>query len=198
MLINFGAKQALDITKGLNMNDLVTRARIFAIAAHSAVGQRRKYSDAPYWTHCERVAETLDKFSTGKVTDDMRAAAYLHDTVEDTNVDLELIRDLFGNSVYHLVEMLTDVSRPEDGNRRTRKALDLEHTKLASSEAKSIKLADLIDNAESIVDNDPGFAVVWLREKRALLEVLEDGDPGLYAEAVRVYEECERKLNKKR
>jgi (p)ppGpp synthase/HD superfamily hydrolase len=198
MLINFGVKQALDITKDSTMNSLVNSAKVFTIAAHSAVGQRRKYSDAPYWTHCERVVATLDKFSQAPVSDEMRAAAWLHDTVEDTNVNLELIRDLFGNNVYHLVEMLTDVSRPEDGNRRARKALDLEHTKLASPEAKSIKLADLIDNAESIVDNDPGFAVVWLREKRALLEVLEDGDPELYAEAVRVYQECERKLNKQR
>jgi (p)ppGpp synthase/HD superfamily hydrolase len=198
MLSNFGAQQVQDITKGLYMTDLVTRARIFSIAAHSAVGQRRKYADAPYWTHCERVVATLDKFSHNPVSDEMRAAAWLHDTVEDTHVDLELIRDLFGNDVYHLVENLTDVSQLQDGNRRVRKEIDLEHTRLSSPEAKSVKCSDLIDNAPSIVDNDPGFAVVWLREKRALLEVLADADPGLYAEAVRVYEECERKLNKKR
>lgn len=173
---------------------LIERARVFCIAAHEAVGQRRKYSDAPYWTHCERVVATLDKFSQGPVTDEMRAAAWLHDTVEDTNVDLELIRDLFGNSVYHLVEMLTDVSKPEDGNRRVRKAKDLEHTKLASPEAKSIKLADIISNIESITEHDPAFARVYLPEQRAKLEVMHDADAGLLKLAYQVLEEAERRI----
>ena len=173
---------------------LIERARVFCIAAHEAVGQRRKYSDAPYWHHPEHVVRILQQFSTQPVSDEMIAAGYLHDVVEDTKVSLETIRDLFGNNVYHLVENLTDISRPEDGNRRVRKSLDLEHTRLASLEAKAVKCADLVSNAPSIVDSDPGFAVVWLREKAALLEVLADADPGLYNEAVRVYQECLDKL----
>jgi len=175
---------------------LIERARVFSIAAHEAVGQRRKYSDEPYWHHPEHVANLLQKFATNAVTEEMIAAAWLHDVVEDTHVPLETIRDLFGNTVYHLVENLTDISRPQDGNRRARKQKDLEHTQQASPEAKSIKCSDLISNATSIVDNDPDFAVVWLREKEALLEVLTDADPGIYSEAVRVYQECVRKLKK--
>ena len=175
---------------------LIERARVFCIAAHEAVGQRRKYSDKPYWHHPEHVVGLLQKFSTQPVSEEMIAAGYLHDVVEDTHVNLETIRDLFGNTVYHLVENLTDISRPEDGNRRVRKAKDLEHTRQASQEAKTVKCADLISNASSIVDNDPGFAVVWLREKEALLEVLADADPGVYSEAVRVYKVCVRKLKK--
>lgn len=177
---------------------LIERARIFCIAAHEAVGQRRKYSDEPYWHHPLHVIELLKKHATQPVTEEMLAAAALHDVVEDTHVSLETIRDLFGNSVYHLVENLTDISRPEDGNRRIRKAKDLDHTRQASQEAKTVKCADLISNASSIVDNDPGFAVVWLREKEALLEVLADADPGVYSEAVRVYQECVRKLKNQR
>jgi (p)ppGpp synthase/HD superfamily hydrolase len=175
---------------------LIERARVFCIAAHEAVGQRRKYSDTPYWHHPEHVVSILRQFSTQPVSDEMIAAGYLHDVVEDTNVSLETIRDLFGNNVYHLVENLTDISRPEDGNRRVRKAMDLEHTRLASLEAKAVKCADLCSNAISIVENDPGFAVVWLREKAALLEVLSDADPGIYMEAVRVYKACVEKLRK--
>lgn len=177
-----------------NESILVDRAILFATAAHEAVGQRRKYSDESYIVHPLEVIELLKKHATQPVTEEMLAAAALHDVCEDTKVSLETIRDLFGNNVYHLVENLTDISRPEDGNRRVRKSLDLEHTRLASLEAKAVKCADLISNAPSIVDSDPGFAVVWLREKAALLEVLADADPGLYNEAVRVYQECLDKL----
>ena len=31
-------------------------ARIFATAAHAAVGQLRKYTHEPYWTHTREVA----------------------------------------------------------------------------------------------------------------------------------------------
>jgi len=177
---------------------LIERARVFCIAAHEAVGQRRKYSDEPYWHHPLQVMELLKKHATQPVTEEMLAAAALHDVCEDTHVSLETIRDIFGNTVYHLVENLTDISRPQDGNRRARKQKDLEHTQQASPEAKSVKCADLISNARSIVDNDPDFAVVWLREKEALLEVLTDADPGVYAEAVRVYGECVKKLKNQR
>jgi hypothetical protein len=79
--------------------------------------------------------------------------------------------------------MLTDVSRPEDGNRAARKAIDLAHTAKASPAAKTIKLADLIDNTRSIVERDPDFAKVYLQEKARLLEVLQEGDPTLMAMA---------------
>ena len=75
------------------------------------------------------------------------------------------------------------MSKPEDGNRATRKAIDREHTAQAPAEAQTIKLADLISNSKSIMAHDPDFAVTYLAEKRLLLEVLTKGDPGLHAEA---------------
>jgi (p)ppGpp synthase/HD superfamily hydrolase len=56
----------------------------------------------------------------------------------------------FAKEVVALVEMLTDVSKPEDGNRAVRKEIDRQHTALASPEGKTIKLADLIDNTQSM------------------------------------------------
>lgn len=83
-----------------------------------------------------------------------------------------------------MVDMLTDVSRPEDGNRAARKKLDREHLAKATPEVKTIKLADLIHNTESIVAHDPKFAEVYLEEKRALLSVLKDcTSPILWAKA---------------
>jgi len=165
---------------------LVVRAIEFATAAHESIGQRRKYSDEPYIVHPLDVIEILLKFSSHPVTAEMLAAAACHDVVEDTPVTLEQVQAEFGPDVAVLVEALTDVSRPEHGNRRARKALDLAHTAAAPVAAKTVKLADLISNARSIVAHDPGFARVWLREKAAILEACADADPGLLAEAQRV------------
>ncbi len=54
-------------------------------------------------------------------TEEMLAAAWLHDTVEDTPTTLGDIESHFGPKVAELVRMLTNVSRAEDGNRFERK-----------------------------------------------------------------------------
>ncbi len=82
-----------------------------------------------------------------------------------------------------LVLEVTDVSRPEDGNREARKAIDREHLARSSPEGATIKLADLIDNTKSIVAHDKGFARVYLPEMEKLLEVLRHGDPALWQRA---------------
>lgn len=141
-------------------------------------GQKRKYTGEPYIRHPEAVVALL---KTVPHTPEMVCAAWLHDVVEDCDIPLDDIVRVFGHKVADLVEQLTDVSRPSDGYRAARKAIDRAHTAAASSEAKTIKLADLIDNSRSIIERDPKFAKVYLEEKRLLLEVLVSGDPTLFA-----------------
>jgi (p)ppGpp synthase/HD superfamily hydrolase len=160
-------------------------ARRFAFAAHDRIEHRRKYTDLPYTTHLEAVAE-LVKGAGG--SEEMIAAAYLHDCVEDAGVTLDELRVHFGDDVAYLVEHLTDVSRPCDGKRAARKALDRAHVAAGDARVHTIKLADLIDNAGSILEHDPSFAAIYLEEKRLLLEVLRDGDGALLARASEIVE----------
>lgn len=162
------------------MGALEERARAFATAAHGSIGQLRKYTGEPYIVHPIAVAEIV---RTVPHSEEMIAAALLHDVVEDTPVTVEEIAAEFGPVVADLVGWLTDVSKPEDGNRRTRKHMDLLHTAKAPAAAKTIKLADLIDNTKSIARHDPSFWSVYRREKMALLEVLKEGDAALWKEA---------------
>lgn len=157
-------------------------ARIFATAAHAAVGQLRKYTNEPYIVH---PAEVVSIVRSVPHTEAMLAAAWLHDVVEDTGVTIETVRAEFGTEVADLVSWLTDVSRPEDGNRAHRKARDREHTAAAPAEAQTVKLADLISNTRSIMAHDPKFAVTYLEEKRALLAVMTRGDATLMSIARR-------------
>lgn len=163
------------------MSDLIKKAMTFQIAAHSAVGQVRKYTGEPYWTHPISVAKYVMM-----VTDDEETivAALLHDVVEDTQVTIEQIEEQFGAKVAEYVYFLTDISKPSDGIRSVRKAIDREHIAKGSAEVHTVKLADLIDNTRSIVAHDPKFAKVYLEEKRLLLcHALTKGDAVLRAEA---------------
>lgn len=155
----------------------IRRAELFAAAAHTAVGQFRKYTGEPYYVHPREVAAIVQAAGG----DDAQVmAAHLHDVVEDTAITLEQIRFFFDGDVAALVEDLTDVSLPADGNRAERKAIDREHTAQASLRAKMIKLADVISNTRSIREHDQKFAKVYLEEMRLLLsEALHDADPEL-------------------
>ena len=160
--------------------DIVEKARVFATAAHAACGQLRKYTYEPYIVH---PADVVSIVKTVPHTNEMLCAAWLHDVVEDTGVTIETIREEFGSEIADLVGRLTDVSRPDHGNRAARKAVDRAHTAMAPAQAQTVKLADLISNTKSIVEHDEKFAKTYLEEKRMLLEVMTKGDRTLWERA---------------
>ena len=158
--------------------EMVERARVFATAAHAAVGQLRKYTNEPYFVHPEEVARIVA--AVPGATEEMIAAAWLHDTVEDTNVTVVDIWNEFGAVVASYVHWLTNPSKKEDGNRATRKSIDREYIRNAPAEVKTIKLADLMSNCSSVVEHDMKFGRVYLEEKRLMMEVLREGDSTLF------------------
>jgi len=156
------------------------KAIVFAAKAHG--DQRRKYTGASYIVHPIEVMGIL--MAHDITDDDVLAAALLHDVVEDTPVGPEtLIMEGFNARVVGLVLEVTDVSKPNDGNRAYRKGLDRLHLAKASPDGQNIKLADLMSNTVDITKGDPGFAKVYLVEKTHLLGVLTRGDDSLYAQA---------------
>ena len=173
------------------MADLVKKALEFASDAHN--GQTRKYTGEPYIVHPIEVMELVRE-----VIDDpeVLAAALLHDVVEDCPVSIKDIEDKFGPRVASMVDDLTDVSKPEDGNRATRKELDRQHSAKASPDAQSVKLADLISNSMSIVKDDPNFAKVYMKEKALLLGVLTKGNPQLFSLAAKIVENYNKGVKK--
>ena len=179
-------------TMELGDMDVVHKAQVFAIAAHAAVGQKRKYTGEPYIVHPAEVASIVAAVPGS--TPDMVAAAWLHDVVEDTGVTFTDIHMSFGIDIATLVGWLTDVSKPEDGNRAVRKAIDRAHTAEAPAEAQNIKICDLISNTQSIVKHDVDFAKTYLVEKRLLLEVMTKADPTLRARAYQLLEDSEKSL----
>jgi (p)ppGpp synthase/HD superfamily hydrolase len=171
------------------MSEFVHKAYQFAKNAHK--DQKRKYTFEPYINH---PVEVMQIVSTVPHTEEMLAAALLHDVVEDCGVQLQEIFDTFSPNVCYMVNDLSDVSSPEDGNRATRKAKDRNWIAGAKARSKTIKLADLISNSRSIVKYDKDFARVYIKEKELLLEVLTEGDATLYAQAKQIVEEAKKQL----
>ncbi len=148
----------------------IAHASYFAYKKHD--GQTRKYTGEIYWFHPHAVAQIIEK-SGGTVA--MIQAAYLHDILEDTDTNFEELRDEFGIEVAHLVWELTDVfthAAYPAFCRATRKKWECQRLADIHPDAKKIKLADIADNTKSIVEHDPKFAIVYLREKADMLEVL--------------------------
>lgn len=92
----------------------ISKAHMFAAGAHGGVGQKRKYTGEDYINHPVAVREIV-AWHGGTV--EMQIAALLHDVVEDTHVTIEMVREHFGEHVAEMVLALTNIARPEDGNR---------------------------------------------------------------------------------
>ena len=151
----------------------------------------RKYTLEPYWYHCIEVAQIINKYATDRFKNDIEVlcGALLHDVLEDTTVTYdELFDSGFRNGISFYVREVTDISKSSDGNRSIRKMIDREHLRNASAGGQTIKLADLISNSKSIILCDDGFAKVFMKEFKLLLEVLTKGD-------VNLYRICEQILN---
>ncbi|MGN6567930.1 MAG: HD domain-containing protein [Flavipsychrobacter sp.] len=136
------------------------------------------------------------------------AAAILHDVLEDTPVNKEEIRSFLlsvmtpaeVDQTIGLVIELTDVyvkNAYPKWNRRKRKAKELERLEQTSANSQTIKYADIIDNCNEIVNHDPDFANVFLRECNTVLSKLNKGDQALYKLAIEKVEEKLKDLKRR-
>lgn len=146
-------------------------AMMFARERHA--NQVRKYTGNPYVDHLAEVAGIVaavggDVFSI--------ATSWLHDVREDQGVTGEEIEARFGMRIAVGVALLSDL---ETGNRAERKSASRIRLASAPDWVQTIKCADLISNTSSIVKHDPKFAVIYLEEKRLLLNVLTKADTRL-------------------
>lgn len=151
------------------MRTIVDRARRFAHVQHA--DQERKYTFEPYIIHPAAVARAI---AADGFNEDVIAAAWLHDVVEDCGVTLDQIRHEFNYAIAELVREVAAISRKEQGSRAVRKEIDRKHYSHASAAGAAIKSADIIDNVRTIVAHDAGFARVYLPEKFELMKVLSE------------------------
>ena len=128
----------------------VLKAARFASVKHAS--QKRKGLAAePYLNHLIEVAE-LVSISLAELDPNVIAAAFLHDTIEDTRTTRQELLDAFGEDITNLVcEVTDDKSLPK----AERKRLQIEHAPHISARAQTIKIADKISNLRAILFTPP-------------------------------------------
>ena len=113
------------------------------LAARRHAGQQRKgRGDEPYINHLAEVANLL-AFATDGGDAELVAAAWLHDTIEDTDTTREELASKFGERVAALVAEVTDDMNLPKAQRRQKQVEEAPHK---SDPAKLIKIADKISN----------------------------------------------------
>ena len=117
----------------------ITQARSFAKRKH--LGQLRKNGKTTTFSHLKDVVRNLKKM---KVTDEeIICAAWLHDTIEDTDTDYDSIKDRFGKNIAEIVVSVTKDNRLAKKQREIKYVKDL---KTSSAKAKLVKIADILAN----------------------------------------------------
>lgn len=135
---------------------MIREAAAFAAKAHE--GTFRKGSGIPYIYHPLEVALIVAQMTEDE---ELIAAAYLHDVLEDTSVEPELIEKLFGQRVLRLV-----LAETEDKSLcwRERKEATIRHLDASSQEVKTLTLGDKLSNMRSTARDYLAIGdVVWQR-----------------------------------
>ena len=130
------------------MQNIIERAAIFAIEAHS--GMTRKRTRNPYILHPFEAATIA---STMTEDQSIIAAALLHDVVEDTSVSIETIEELFGKRIRDLVASETENKReelPPEETWMTRKRESLQDLKDGDEGVKILWISDKLSNIRAI------------------------------------------------
>ena len=127
---------------------LLDRAIIFAVKAHA--GTERRGKGFPYIVHPMEAVSIVATLTTDQ---ELLAAAALHDTVEDTDVTLDRIREEFGDRVASLVADESDTpvaDLPEEKSWHARKQAAIDRLSRASRDAKIVALGDKLSNMRAI------------------------------------------------
>lgn len=159
-------------------------ATALSLATDRHAGEVRKFTaDEPYIKHPIAVADLV-----ASVSDQWEeiAAALLHDVLEcDEHLRAgreTVIRDRLGEVVLALVLEVTNPSKPSDGNRARRKAIDLAHLAKASPGGQTLRLADAVHNFSNLVQLNPTFARAYAEEKVLILPLTLRGSTVLHAQ----------------
>ena len=129
---------------------LVSEAAEFAARRHTGMARKGRGNE-PYINHLAEVANLLATAMGGRDAE-LVAAAWLHDTIEDTGTTREELAQRFNQRVASLVQEVTDDMRLP---KSTRRRLQIVDSPGKSPSAKLIKIADKISNIRARIHSDP-------------------------------------------
>jgi GTP pyrophosphokinase len=142
----------------------------FALASEAHAGQTRRTGE-DFIFHPLAVAEMIADYG---LDEDTMVAALLHDTVEDTGVTLDELRDRFGSVVADLIDGVTKLDRIDFEDRDEAQAANIRKMVIAMADDVRVlvlKLADRLHNVRTLAPFDQA------KQKRIAKETLEIYSP---------------------
>jgi (p)ppGpp synthase/HD superfamily hydrolase len=145
--------------------DLIERAKEFATVKHQV--QKRKFGGGAYIIHPTNVAKRVQEFTSDS---EIIAAAYLHDTVEDTKTTFNEIFKHFGTNVgLYVFELTSDkVKAKKQGKAKYLR----DKINSMSIGARLVKFADREDNVSDLDKDPPEFRERYATETEYILDHL--------------------------
>jgi len=144
------------------MNNLSVLAHDYAITAHASTNHT--YNGKPYSVHLAAVHRYACKYGYLIPIEDLevvRAAAWLHDTIEDCRLTYNDIKTEFGEQVAELVYALTN----EKGRTRKDRANDRYYEGIRSVPyAAYVKICDRLANAKYSKDTNSSMLTAYRKE----------------------------------
>jgi guanosine-3',5'-bis(diphosphate) 3'-pyrophosphohydrolase len=135
---------------------LEENAKEFATRLHSDPRYNLKHGEIPYVDHLDNVRRVLSTFGYNGI---YGVAAWLHDLIEDSNVDVRLLQTLFGAKPATLVWAVSGVvGKRKDHDESIYDKLEL------IPDAIPLKLAGRIVNVEWAKSTKPEFFEMYRRE----------------------------------
>ena len=132
--------------------ELLDRAIVFAVQAHH--NSERRGKGFPYIVHPLEAVEIVATMTTDQ---ELLAAAALHDTIEDTDVTVEQLREVFGDRIANLVHAESDQidgvlfnGENEEQTWHARKQAAMDRLAKASHDAKIVAMGDKLSNMRAI------------------------------------------------
>lgn len=156
----------------------VQEAILLAARSHAT----QMYGKVPYIHHLAAVVNNLYEY--GYDDEDLIAAGWLHDTIEDTSTPLRQVASTINQKVADLIWAVTGVGK----NRKERMA-DTMKKITGNRKATILKMADRLANIENCVKNNPPLLEMYRKEMPHYLNLFYATDPKMTARMVRLLDE---------
>jgi len=178
------------LLESIHAHPLVRQAREIGEKQHE--GQTRK-DGTPYFNHPARVAAYVYKNKKSKELPSLMAAAYLHDTIEDTDYTIDEIKELFGELTASIVSELT--TNKTEMNKVGKTQYLIQKMLGMSNYSLYLKLCDRLDNVSDLHTSDEKFRTKYAKETNSIIDALLEGRK-LTGSQTKVLHQIQKKLSK--
>ena len=178
----------MEVLKKFNYAQFPTleeRAKWFAYYHHGVT--LHMYGNKPYFDgHLTKVVEVAKRYIyliREDLRDSVLAACWAHDTIEDTRVTYNDVKEVLGEEVAELVYALTN----EKGKSRKTRAGDKYYRGIRTTpRATFVKLADRIANIEASIDSGGRMLDLYRKEHAEFCNQLYDDEYGLMWDRIEI------------